>query len=157
MIRTDPGSRSLGSDPGIRFRDPWTCLVLGFQGLATIKKFLVLGFQGLAAYPNLEVLGFQGLAAYHNFRSWVSRVARQKGRARSKIHQGSRPWTQGTQVLGSFWDLGTSLDASSSMVIVNWTLWITFGIFKLFGQYSFVAKRYKIHSLWPRRSRGFKL
>ena len=27
MIRTDPGSRSLGSDPGIRFRDPRTCLV----------------------------------------------------------------------------------------------------------------------------------
>ena len=26
MIRTDPGSRSLGSDPGIHFRDPWTCL-----------------------------------------------------------------------------------------------------------------------------------
>ena len=26
MIRTDPGSRSLGSDPGIRFRDPRTCL-----------------------------------------------------------------------------------------------------------------------------------
>ena len=28
MIRTDPGSRSLGSDPGIRFRDPRTCLSL---------------------------------------------------------------------------------------------------------------------------------
>ena len=27
MIRMDPGSRSLGTDPGIRFRDPWTCLV----------------------------------------------------------------------------------------------------------------------------------
>ena len=26
MIRTDPGSRSLGSDPGIHFRDPRTCL-----------------------------------------------------------------------------------------------------------------------------------
>ena len=26
MIRMDPGSRSLGSDPGIRFRDPRTCL-----------------------------------------------------------------------------------------------------------------------------------
>ena len=26
MIRTDPGSRSLGSGPGIHFRDPWTCL-----------------------------------------------------------------------------------------------------------------------------------
>ena len=24
-------------------------------------------------------------------------------------------------------------------------------------QYSFVAERFKIHSLWPRRSRGFKL
>ena len=24
--RTDPGSRSLGSDPGIHFRDPRTCL-----------------------------------------------------------------------------------------------------------------------------------
>ena len=23
--------------------------------------------------------------------------------------------------------------------------------------YSFVAERFKIHSLWPRRSRGFKL
>ena len=29
MIRTDPGSRSLGSDPGIRFRDPRTCLIAG--------------------------------------------------------------------------------------------------------------------------------
>ena len=27
MIRTDPGSRSLGSDPGIHFRDPRTCLL----------------------------------------------------------------------------------------------------------------------------------
>ena len=27
MVRTDPGSRSLGSDPGIRFRDARTCLV----------------------------------------------------------------------------------------------------------------------------------
>ena len=26
MIQTDPGSRSLGSDPGIHFRDPRTCL-----------------------------------------------------------------------------------------------------------------------------------
>ena len=29
MIRTDPGSRSLGSDPGIHFRDPRTCLSRG--------------------------------------------------------------------------------------------------------------------------------
>ena len=28
MIRTDPGSRSLGSDPGLRFWVPRTCLVL---------------------------------------------------------------------------------------------------------------------------------
>ena len=28
MIRTDPGSRSLGSDPGIRFRDPRSCLLV---------------------------------------------------------------------------------------------------------------------------------
>ena len=28
MIRTDPGFRSLGSDPGIRFRDPRLCLLL---------------------------------------------------------------------------------------------------------------------------------
>ena len=41
--------------------------------------------------------------------SWVSRVPRQKGHTRSKIHQGPRPWTQRTQDLGSFWDLGTSL------------------------------------------------
>ena len=27
MIRTDPGSRSLGSDPEIRFWDPRTCLI----------------------------------------------------------------------------------------------------------------------------------
>ena len=27
MIRTDPGSRSLGSDLGIHIRDPRTCLV----------------------------------------------------------------------------------------------------------------------------------
>ena len=27
MIQTDPGSRSLGSGPGIRFRDPRTCLI----------------------------------------------------------------------------------------------------------------------------------
>ena len=25
------------------------------------------------------------------------------------------------------------------------------------AHYSFVAERFKIHSLWPRRSRGFKL
>ena len=29
MIRMDPGSRFLGSDPGIRFRDPRTCLTVG--------------------------------------------------------------------------------------------------------------------------------
>ena len=29
MIQTDPGSRSLGSDPGIHFRDPRTCLPRG--------------------------------------------------------------------------------------------------------------------------------
>ena len=28
MIRMDPGSRSLGSDPGIRFWDPQTCLLI---------------------------------------------------------------------------------------------------------------------------------
>ena len=27
MIRRDPESRSLGSDPGIHFRDPRTCLI----------------------------------------------------------------------------------------------------------------------------------
>ena len=27
MIQTDPGSRTLESDPGIRFRDPRTCLL----------------------------------------------------------------------------------------------------------------------------------
>ena len=27
MIRTDPGSGSFGSDPGIHFRDPRTCLI----------------------------------------------------------------------------------------------------------------------------------
>ena len=43
------------------------------------------------------------------FRSWVSRVPRQKGRPKSRIHQGPRPWTQQTLDLGSFWDLGTSL------------------------------------------------
>ena len=32
-----------------------------------------------------------------------------------------------------------TLDASSSMVIVNWTLCITFGIFKLFGQWAFYS------------------
>ena len=28
VIWTDPGSRSLGSNPGIRFRNPWACLLL---------------------------------------------------------------------------------------------------------------------------------
>ena len=28
VIWTDPGSRSLGSDPRIRFRNPWACLLL---------------------------------------------------------------------------------------------------------------------------------
>ena len=74
-----------------------------------ILRFWVLGFQGFATYPNFEVLVFQGLATIEILRSWVSRVPRQKGRARSKIHQGPRPWTQRTQDLGSFWDLGTSL------------------------------------------------
>ena len=39
MIRTDPGSRSLGSDPGIRFRDPRTCLSLSnLLGTTEIRK-----------------------------------------------------------------------------------------------------------------------
>ena len=88
------------------------------------QNFEILGFQGFAIYPNFKVLDSQGLATikilnswvsrvsrYITFlRSWVSRVPRQKRRARSKIHQGPRPWTQRTQDLGSFWNLGTSLD-----------------------------------------------
>ena len=66
-------------------------------------------FPGSHCDQNFEVLGFQGLRHITILRSWVSRVPRQKGRARSKIHQGPRPWTQRTQDLGSFWDLGTSL------------------------------------------------
>ena len=31
MIQTDPGSRTLGSDPGIRFRDPRTCLIINIH------------------------------------------------------------------------------------------------------------------------------
>ena len=49
--------------------------------------------------------------------SWVSRVPRQKGRARSKIHEGPRPWTQRTQDLGSFWDLGTSLVTTAYIIV----------------------------------------
>ena len=103
-----------------------------------ILRLWVLGFPGFATYPNFEVLGFQDLATIEILRSWVSRVSlhikilrswvsrvlrhikilrswvsrvpRRKGRARSKIHQGPRPWTQQTQDLGSFWDLGTSLN-----------------------------------------------
>ena len=33
MIRTDPGSRSLGSDPGIRFWDPRICLSASLEGM----------------------------------------------------------------------------------------------------------------------------
>ena len=102
-----------------------------------ILRFWVLGFQGFATYPNFKVLGFQGLATIKILRSWVSkvslhieilrswvsralqhitilrswvsRVPRQKGRGGSKVHQGPRPWTQRTQDLGCYWDLGTSL------------------------------------------------
>ena len=104
-------------------------------------RFWVLGFQGLATYPNFKVLGFQGLATIRTLKSWVfwvsphikisrswvskvlqqitilmswvSRVPRQKGRARSKLHQGPRPWTQRTQDLEPFWNLGTSLDGDA--------------------------------------------
>ena len=112
-------------------------MVLGPSRDINILRFWVLGFLGFATYPNFKVLGFQGLATIKILRSWVlwvslhikisrswvskvfrqitilvswvSRVPRQKGRTRSKIHQGPRPWTQRTQDLGSFWDLGTSL------------------------------------------------
>ena len=36
MIRMDPGSRSLGSDPGIRFQDPRTCLVCSWVHTYTL-------------------------------------------------------------------------------------------------------------------------
>ena len=104
-------------------------------------RFWVLGFQGFATYPNCKVLGFQGLGTIkilrswvfkvslhikilrswvsrvlrHDtiLRSWVSRVPRKKGHARSKIHQGPRHWTQQTQDLEPFWNLGTSLAAAA--------------------------------------------
>ena len=109
-----------------------------------ILRFWVLGFLGFATYTNFEALGFQGLATIKILMSWVfwvslhiktsrswvskvlwqitilmswvSRVPRQKGRARSKIHQGPRPWTQRTQDLESFWDLGTSLLATTRIL-----------------------------------------
>ena len=33
VIGTDPGSRSLGSDPGIRFRDPWAYLLYTYLNI----------------------------------------------------------------------------------------------------------------------------
>ena len=127
-----------GTMLSMKFCIEW-CRVQGLLKSRDIKilRFWFLGFQGFATYPNFEVLGFQGLATIEILRSWVSRdslhikilmswvsrvlrhikilrswvsrVPRKKGRARSKIHQGPRPWTQQTQDLGSFWDLGTSL------------------------------------------------
>ena len=94
------------------------------------QNFEVLGsgfpLSRVSPHPNFKFLGFQGLATVKLLRSWVSRVSlhieilrswvsrvpREKGRARSKVHQGPRPWTQRTQDLGSFWDLGTSLEDS---------------------------------------------
>ena len=45
MIRTDPGSRSLGSDRGIHFRDPWTCLSRGARfGVAAGSAMITMLF-----------------------------------------------------------------------------------------------------------------
>ena len=45
MIRTDPGSRSLGSDPGIHFRDPRTCLSRGARfGVAAGSAMITMLF-----------------------------------------------------------------------------------------------------------------
>ena len=45
MIRTDPGSRSLGSDPGIHFRDPRTYLSRGARfGVAAGSAMIIMLF-----------------------------------------------------------------------------------------------------------------
>ena len=45
MIRTDPGSRSLGSDPRIHFRDPRTCLSRGARfGVAAGSAMMTMLF-----------------------------------------------------------------------------------------------------------------
>ena len=45
MIRTDPGSRSLGSDPVIHFRDPLTCLSRGARfGVAAGSAMITMLF-----------------------------------------------------------------------------------------------------------------
>ena len=45
MIRTDPGFRSLGSDPGIHFRDPRTCLSRGSRfGVAAGSAMMTMLF-----------------------------------------------------------------------------------------------------------------
>ena len=45
MIRTDPGSRSLGSDPGIHFRDPRKCLSRGARfGVAAGSAMITMLF-----------------------------------------------------------------------------------------------------------------
>ena len=75
------------------------------QGLLSpeTSKFLGSGSWVSRVSPHIQIL-----------RSWVFRVSRQKGRARSKIHQGPRPWTQRTQDLEPFWNLGTSLVSTTS-------------------------------------------
>ena len=55
----------------------------------------------------------------------------------SAAHSAVRHWAQKFDKLHqSLAVVQNRLDASSSMVIVNWTLCITFGIFKLFGQWA---------------------
>ena len=111
---------SQGPASSIHFR------ILGSQGPMSSIHFRILGFLGPTSRIPFRIQGSQGPTSGINFRiqgprhngvlrhntilrSWVSRVPRQKGRTRSKIHQGPRPWTQRTQDLEPFWNLGTSL------------------------------------------------
>ena len=55
----------------------------------------------------------------------------------SAVHSAVRHWAKQFDKLHQRLAIVQNrLDASSSMVIVNWTLCITFGIFKLFGQWT---------------------
>ena len=62
MIRTDPGSRSLGSDPGIRFRDPRTCLV-------TIGRLDMLNTGTVVMFHRVEtkIMVYRKLRSRHVF------------------------------------------------------------------------------------------
>ena len=79
MIRTDPGSSSFGSAPGIHFRDPWTCLgtIWGQRRVSRpISPFLPVAVETFkyteTRFTNEEVIMFvsQPHLLYQTYGAW---------------------------------------------------------------------------------------